>query len=154
MKPKVHVSNLTIIHSIIRFSSVLTLLCMLLASPLYAQTAASSEEARERIRAQIEESLERLQLTEEQRETVRPILDESFTQRLAVLEKHGIDLENQGANERPGFRTMRKLGKDMDKVRKDTEEQLQAVLTADQMKVWKEMEEERRARMREQFKNR
>lgn len=145
---------MTTVHSTIRFSSVLTLLLLLLAAPLYAQIAAPSEEARERMRAQIEESLERLHLTDAQRETVRPILEESFAQRLAVLEKHGIDLENQDANDRPGFRTMRKLGKDMDNVRKDTEKQLQAVLTADQMNLWKELEEERRARMREQFKNR
>ena len=144
---------MTTVHSTIRFSSVLTLLLLLLASPLYAQTAAPSEEARERIRAQIEESLERLQLTDEQRKTVRPIMEESFAQRLAVLEKHGIDPANLNADNRPGYRTMRKLGKDMDKVRKETEKQLQAVLTADQMEVWKEMEEERRARMREQFKN-
>ena len=145
---------MTTVHSTIRFSSVLTLLLLLLAAPLYAQIAAPSEEARERMRAQIEESLERLHLTDAQRETVRPILEESFAQRLAVLEKHGIDLENQDANDRPGFRTMRKLGKDMDNVRKDTEKQLQAVLTADQMNLWKELEEERCARMREQFKNR
>ena len=144
----------TIVHSTIRFSSVLTLLFLLLASPLYAQTAAPNEEARERIRTQIEASLERLQLTEEQRETVRPIVEEGFAQRLAVLEKYGIDLENQDAIERLGFRTKRKLGKDMNKVRKETEKQLQAVLTADQMNLWKEMEEERRARMREQSNNR
>ena len=144
---------MTTVHSTIRFSSVLTLLLLLLASPLYAQTAAPSKEARERIRAQVEASLDRLQLTDEQREAVRPIVEETFAQRLAVLEKHGIDPANLNADNRPGYRTMRKLGKDMDKVRKETEKQLQAVLTADQMEVWKEMEEERRARMREQFKN-
>ena len=153
MKSKIHVSNTTIAHSTIRFSSILTLLLLLLASPLYAQTAAPSEEAIERIRAQVQETQERLQLTEAQQEAIRPILEESFEQRLAVLEKHGIDLENRGANERPGFRTMRKLRKDMDKVRKETEKQLDNALTADQMKVWKELEEERRARMREQLEN-
>ena len=145
--------NTTIAHSTIRVSSILTLLLLLLASPLYAQTTAPSEEAIERIRAQVQETQERLQLTKAQKETIRPILEESFEQRLAVLEKHGIDLENRDANERPGFRTIRKLRKDMDKVRKETEQQLEEVLTADQMKVWKELEEERRAQMREQLKN-
>ena len=145
--------NTTIAHSTIRVSSILTLLLLLLASPLYAQTAAPGEEAIERIRAQVQETQERLQLTEAQQETIRPILEESFEQRLAVLEKHGIDLENRDANERPGFRTMRKLRKDMDKVRKETEKQLEDVLTADQMKEWKAIEEERRARMREQLEN-
>lgn len=146
--------NTTITHSTIRISSILMLLLVLLASPLYAQTAVPSEETIERIRAQVQETQERLQLTEAQQEAIRPILEESFEQRLAVLEKHGIDLENRDANERPGLLTLRKVRKDMDNVREETEKQLNDVLTADQMNVWKELEEERRARMREHLQNR
>ena len=146
--------NTTITHSTIRISSILMLLLVLLASPLYAQTAVPSEETIERIRAQVQETQERLQLTEAQQEAIRPILEESFEQRLAVLEKHGIDLENRDANERPGLLTLRKVRKDMDNVREETEKQLNDVLTADQMNVWKELEEGRRARMREHLQNR
>ena len=146
--------NTTIPYIALRASRILPLLLLLLASPLYAQTTAPSEEAIERIRAQVQETKERLHLTEAQEEAIRPILEESFEQRLAVLEEYGIDLENQGSNERPGFLTLRKLRKDMDKARKETEKQLEEVLTADQMNVWKELEEERRARMREHLQNR
>ena len=81
----------------IRFPSILTSLLFLLAFPLNAQTNEPSEptlkqrEATvERIRTQVKEAQERLQLNDEQREAVRPIIEANFEQRLAVLEKHEI----------------------------------------------------------------
>ena len=145
----------------IRFPSILTSLLFLLAFPLNAQTDEPSEptlkqrEATvERIRTQVKEAQERLQLNDEQREAVRPIIEANFEQRLAVLEKHGVDLENRDANKRPNLRKMLKLRKDLGKVGDKTEKELKKVLNDDQMKVWKELEKERREQMRERIRSR
>ena len=145
----------------IRFPSILTSLLFLLAFPLNAQTNEPSEptlkqrEATvERIRTQVKEAQERLQLNDEQREAVRPIIEANFEQRLAVLEKHGVDLENRDANKRPSLRKMLKLRKDLGKVGDKTEKELKKVLNDDQMKVWKELEKERREQMRERIRSR
>jgi hypothetical protein len=150
-----HQANMkpTISHIAILSSSVLTLVFSLLVSPLVAQTVPDSVEVRERFQAQIEESFERLELTGEQIESVRPIMDETFSQRLAVLEKHGVDMEDPEKIKSMGLRKKRKMSKDMEKVRTSAAKQLESVLTADQMDEWKKLEEERRARLREQMKN-
>ena len=136
----------------IRLLSSLSLLFLLLASPVLAQVAAPTTQASEQISAQVKQSLERLQLTEEQHDAVATIMEESFMKRLAVMEKYGISPENPEAIQELRMRTKRKVGKDMDKVHNETEKQLGEVLTEEQMKEWKEIEEERRAQMRKQFK--
>jgi len=145
----------------LRFSSILTSLLILLSFPLDAQTDEPSEQtlkqheaAVERIRTQVKGALERLQLNDEQREAVRPIIEANFEQRLAVLQKHGIDLKNRDANKRPNLRKMLRLRKDLGKVGDKTEKELKKILNDDQMKVWKELEKERREQMRERLRSR
>lgn len=140
----------------IRLSSLLALVLLLLAMPLYAQDTESEEKAMidkasERFRAQLQETEERLQLTDEQTETVRPILEEATRQRQAVLEKHGVDLEGTEKADRPGRRTLRRMRNDLQEVNKETQRELEDVLTSEQMKQWEALQEERRAEMREQL---
>lgn len=140
----------------IRLSSLLALVLLLLAMPLYAQDTESEEKAMidkasERFRAQLQETEERLQLTDEQPETVRPILEEATRQRQAVLEKHGVDLEGTEKADRPGRRTLRRMRNDLQEVNKETQRELEDVLTSEQMKQWEALQEERRAEMREQL---
>ncbi len=134
-----------------RFASLCAFFLVLMAAPLHAQTTASSDELSARVQSQVEDSLERLALTDDQREPVRLILEATFADRLAVMERHGVDPAQLQAGNRPGYRTMRRMSKDIDRVRKATERQLQEVLTEDQMDVWSTMEDERRARMRAQL---
>ena len=140
----------------IRLSSLLALVLLLLAMPLYAQDTESEEKAMidkasERFRAQLQETEERLQLTDEQPETVRPILEEATRQRQAVLEKHGVDLEGTEKADRPGRRTLRRMRNDLQEVNKETQRELEDVLTSEQMKQWEALQEDRRAEMREQL---
>ena len=140
----------------IRLSSLLALVLLLLAMPLYAQDTESEEKAMidkasERFRAQLQETEERLQLTDEQPETVRPILEEATRQRQAVLEKHGVDLEGTEKADRPGRRTLRRMRNDLQEVNKETQRELEDVLTSEQMKQWEALQEERSAEMREQL---
>jgi len=141
----------------IRLSHLLTLVLLLLTPPLYAQDTASDEEAKteeasERLRAQMAEIEERLQLTDEQKEEVRPILVETHNQRQAVLAKHGIDLDDMESSDRPGRRTLRKMRGDMKDVNENASKQLQEILSEDQMDVWDEMQEERRTEMRKRLR--
>ena len=153
--------NTVITPSALRFSSILTSLLILLSFPLDAQTDEPSEPtlkqreaAVERIRTQVKGALESLQLNDEQREAVRPIIEANFEQRLADLQKHGIDLKNREANKRPSLGKMLKLRKDLGKVGDKTEKELGKVLNDDQMKVWKELEKKRREQMRERLRSR
>ena len=141
-----------------RLSSLLALVFLLLATPLYAQDTvpddeAMTEEASERFRAQMAETEERLQLTDEQKETVRPILEEAYGQRQAVLKKHGVDLESTEKADRPGRRTLRRMRNDLQEVNKETQRELEEVLTSEQIKQWEALQEERRAEMRKKLSN-
>ncbi|MEM8560020.1 MAG: hypothetical protein AAGG50_19560, partial [Bacteroidota bacterium] len=107
-----------------------------------------SDEARERLRAQVDATLDRLDVTDAQRAAVAPILEASMLERLAVLQAYGIDPQNPSANGRPSIRTMRKMRGDIEDVQERTEEQLEEHLTDDQIDAWKDIEKERQAQMR------
>ncbi|MEM1093534.1 MAG: hypothetical protein AAGJ10_02940 [Bacteroidota bacterium] len=131
-----------------------TLACVLLlfAVPLHAQTAAPAEITPERIAQQVDADLDQLSLTEAQRETVRPIMTSAFAERLVVMEKHGVNPAQMQSGKRPGLRTLRRMKKDMDALNKATEEELEAVLTEEQMAQWRTIEKERQDRMRAQLR--
>ncbi|MEO0740588.1 MAG: hypothetical protein AAF089_03245 [Bacteroidota bacterium] len=132
---------------------LLAALSLLLAAPVFAQPAAPNAEARERISRQVDDTLFRLDLNEEQRYAVAPILEADMLERLAVLQEYGIDPQNPSANGRPSMRALRKMRGDIEDVRDRTESQLRDHLTDDQLDAWKEIEEERQAEMRARFRN-
>ena len=79
---------------------IVTCCCIL---PLVAQDQAdeADQAARlEQLQERLQEARERLALTDQQREQVRPILAAGFQAQLAVLAEHGIDLLAP-AEERP-----------------------------------------------------
>lgn len=124
-----------------------------------ASTALGQEEARteqlEELRQRLEEARTRLDLTDEQVEQVRPILRAGSEAILGVLQEHGIDLRDRsgGAN-RLGFRQLRRLQRDLNAVREQTLEELDAVLTDEQLEIYEEMQEENRQAMRERLRQR
>jgi len=136
---------------ILRLLRVLAFALLLLATPLYAQDTVADNETTERFGSIMDETEERLQLTDSQKETVRPILNDDQMQRQAILNEYGIDLENIDPDNRPGRRTLLKMRRDMNKVNKRTEKQLASVLTADQMAEWGALQEERREKMRDRL---
>lgn len=137
----------------LRHLFLLTLLSLLLAAPVFAQPTEPSDDAREHLRAQVDATLDRIDVTDEQRTAVAPILEASMLDRLAVMQEYGIDPQNPSANGRPGIRTMRKMRGDIEEIQERTESQLEAHLTEDQLDTWKEIEEERQAEMRARFRN-
>lgn len=114
-----------------------------------------SEEQIEQIRARMQETRERLNLTDEQIEEVAPILRAGFEAQMEVLEEHGIDIRNRsGERNRLRFRQLRRLRGDLDDVRERTVEELSAVLSEEQIEVYKEIQEERRQAMRARLRQR
>ena len=122
-------------------------------------TVSAQDVDREAIRARLQERLTeargRLHLTDDQIEQIKPILRAGVEAQMEVLQKHGIDLRNRtGANKRLGFRTLRRLGRDLDAVRTQTIEKLDTVLTDEQIKEYKKIQEERKQAMRKRLRQR
>lgn len=96
---------------------------------------------------------DRLNLTEEQSEKFEPIILYQWEKRMAVMKKHGISRESNLSKKKIGFRQLREIKKDMDKINKEIEKKLIKVLNKDQLVEYKKILEEKhiemRARLRE-----
>lgn len=120
-----------------------------------SESAPDPESISARIEARFENIKTRLALTDAQVEQVIPIVREGFERQRAILKEYGIDLDRSEvkARERLSLQEARALRKELQAVREDTGERLEAVLTEEQMKAFKEMQEaykeEVRARIRD-----
>jgi len=86
----------------------------------------------------------RLNLTDEQEAKIRPIIEEQIKKRNALIEKY----QGQGRQGRESLRSeMQALGK-------STEDQLQPILTKEQMGNYQKMQEEERQNMRKGYRGR
>ena len=74
---------------------------------------------------------DRLNLTEEQSEKFEPIILYQWEKRMAVMKKHGISRESNLSKKKIGFRQLREIKKDMDKINKEIEKKLIKVLSND-----------------------
>ena len=114
-----------------------------------------SDEQIAQIRERMQETRERLNLTDAQIEQVTPILRAGFEAQMEVLEKHGVDFRNPaGERSRLRLRQLRRLRGDLEEVRERTVEQLSDVLSEEQIEVYKEIQEERRQANSERIRER
>ena len=95
---------------------------------------------------------DRLNLTEEQSEEFEPIILYQWEKRMAVMKKHGISRESNLSKKKIGFRQLREIKKDMDKINKEIEKKLIKVLSNDQLVEYKKIQEENRIEMRARLK--
>ncbi|MGI9221744.1 MAG: hypothetical protein ACR2QS_11995 [Woeseiaceae bacterium] len=125
-----------------------------------AITVLPAAQAQEDRAAQFEERLAetkaRLNLSDEQIEQLTPILRSGFEAQMAVLEKNGIDLQNEDpeSREKLGFRDARKLRKEMKAVRAKTLDEVEKILSDEQFDEYKKIQDERQKEMREMIKER
>jgi len=91
---------------------------------------------------------DRLNLTEDQSEKFEPIILYQWEKRMAVMKKHGISRESNLSKKKIGFRQLREIKKDMDKINKEIEKKLIKVLNKDQLVEYKKIQEENRIEMR------
>lgn len=98
--------------------------------------------------ARMQATRERLALTGEQSEALRPILAGSFEQRVAVLKSYGF---SQGIKPKLSFRQKLALRDDMSDLREATNAEVSQILSADQMKEFRKMQDENRERLRSEM---
>ncbi|MEM6463136.1 MAG: LTXXQ motif family protein [Pseudomonadota bacterium] len=84
---------------------------------------------------------ERLQLTEEQRTAVQPIMFEYMQVTRAVMEKHGIDPQS---GKRPPLSALRAARGDLKKNREKLDSSMAAVLSPQQMQTFRQFQDEQR----------
>lgn len=95
---------------------------------------------------------DRLNLTKEQSEKFEPIILYQWEKRMAVMKKYGISRESNLSKKKIGFRQLREIKKDMDKINKEIEKKLIKVLNKDQLVEYKKIQEENRIEMRARLK--
>ncbi|MBX5496518.1 MAG: hypothetical protein IRZ15_14390 [Bryobacteraceae bacterium] len=108
------------------------------------QSEQAREERIEQAKQRMEEIRQRLNLTPEQQEQIRPILMEEF-ERLRALR------ERAGSGSR---RDRRQMARELRDIQSDTEKKLKPILTPEQMEEYRKIREEARSRFREQMRNR
>ena len=90
----------------------------------------------------------RLDLTREQAERARPILEDHFEAQIAVLDRHGVSRGIRDDGERPGLRTLRRLRKDLGKINDKTAQRLSALLSEAQLAAYEALQAEQRKKLR------
>lgn len=120
-----------------------TLLALGATTPVAASE--TSDERREEMALRLEEIKDRLNLTPEQEEKIRPLFQKRNEQLKALREKHG---ENLSRRERIAmFREARGI-------QNEFQEQLRPILTPEQMKEWEALRSEGRSAVRERRRSR
>ena len=98
----------------------------------------------------------RLNLTEEQVPQFKPIFVDNFEKRRNLMNKYGININNQKTTNNKGMgvmeiRQLRSLKKEIDKINKNAEKQLSNIFTKEQMNIYKLFQEEQRDEMKERL---
>ena len=98
----------------------------------------------------------RLNLTEEQVQQFKPIFVDNFEKRRNLMNKYGINIDNQKTTNNKGIgvmgiRQLRSLKKEIDKINKNAEKQLANILTKEQMNIYKLFQEEQRDEMKDRL---
>ena len=97
---------------------------------------------------QVEAMAERLQLNETQREAIRPMLLDFAEATQATMEKYAID---PASGTRPPLSVLFGVRNDMKKNQQQLDDQLATILTPDQMRIFRQLQDERRRQFREEL---
>lgn len=139
-----------------RFSLPIATALAFAAIGIASMTAAQERDRAGKLRQLLEEARARLKLTDDQIERVRPILRAGIRSQAQVLEKHGLDIGGRSGERgsRLGLRQLRQLGRDLDRVREQTVKDLGEVLSAAQIKEYKQIQKERKQALRKRLRQR
>lgn len=132
-----------------RLSMIIATAIATLASPL----ALADDDRAAMLEQRMEEAKARLELSDEQVDQVAPVLERSAAAQQDILSRYGVDLDSSGAPASGlGFRQLRAMRSELDSVRAGTLEDLQSILTAEQLGEYKRIQEERQAAMRDRIR--
>ncbi|NWH09407.1 MAG: hypothetical protein HXY22_12325 [Alphaproteobacteria bacterium] len=121
-----------------------------LAAGFAAQAQTMTPEMQARVQAAMEETYARLNLSPEQKTAITPILQDAMQKRLAMLEEFRAGREPGQKPSRSEMMAMRDKSQAM---RAGTRAALAPHLTPEQLAEWDQIQEERRAKMREAIMN-
>lgn len=120
-------------------------------------TAAEREFSDEQIakfEQRMRDTRERLELSDEQVEAIKPVLRESAEKRGAILQSYGFSIEGgRESGERLGFRKARAMRSEMEGVRDETEQAMEEILDDEQMDEYLEIAEERQEEIRDRIRD-
>lgn len=122
------------------------------AISLFALVAIAEQDRATQFEQRLVETQSRLNLTDKQREQIRPTLEQSVASSRKVLQKYGVDPENPGKSKRLGFKDARNMNRELEAVRQDTLKKLGAVLTDEQVAEYQQIQQERKAAMRQRMR--
>lgn len=123
-----------------QFFLVLSALLLMLGLPGMAQQA-TGQDKREQLQQRLDEIKERLALTPEQVDQIRPVLVDELQQMKAVRDQYG---------DSPNRRTRLKMAREVRGIQSATDDKLKTFLSKMQMDELKKIREE----MREEFRQR
>lgn len=127
---------------------IATLMTVLVVSP------ASGDESRAgEAHQRFEQSMARLNLTDEQTEALAPVLEASRSAQQKILSSYGIDIDDASASAPGlGIRQARAMKRELDVVREETLNAVADILTDGQLEEFKRIQAERQAEMRERIR--
>jgi hypothetical protein len=128
-------------------SMMLAAAVVLAALPAAAgeEKATKPQVSKEDIQKQVTEIKARLNLSEEQEQQIKPLVQEEMQKLKAIKAKYGDDTTR---------RNKRKMFREAKSVQEDFEGKLSKVLNKDQMKIWKDMQKERREKVKAEMERR
>jgi len=140
------------IVSLMRVFAIVALSATLFTAPVFAQDMRQpSEDQRAQFEARLQETRDRLGLTPEQEEAVRPILVSSLEESARILQSYGFD-----GDSRPdlSLRERRKLRVELRGLREQTDRALSTVLTSQQLAEYDRIRDERQDELRARYRSR
>lgn len=133
----------------------LTILFSLMASLTTSLAQQVDSDQIAEFEARIEQTKQRLNLSDEQVANIEPVLISRAEASMLVLENNGIDLTvPREQRERPGFQQMQTIAKELQAVREETAEEMAEILSEEQMQEYRKIQKENRAEMRERIRAR
>lgn len=120
---------------------------------MYAASAASGQEPQMTdAESRLEQAMARMELSDEQKEALVPVLKSSMSSQQQILASYGIDIER---GERPaqglGMRNAMAMKRELDAVRADTLKAVSGILNAEQFEEFERIQAKRQAAMRERI---
>jgi hypothetical protein len=119
---------------------------------LTSSVGLAADDRSAQVEQRMAEARARLNLSDEQVDQMTPVLEQSAAEQRAIMESYGVDMDNPGAQvQKLGFRQARSMRGEMNAVRADTRQELEGILTDEQLDEFARMQEERQAEMRERI---
>lgn len=132
-----------------RILTTAALFCLVMSSPLcHANDTRAAQ-----LEQYLLEAKDRLQLTDDQVESVVPVLGESIDKQRDLLAQYGVDPDSSGnTSRRIGLRDGRAMKKELDEARSATLESVRDLLTTEQLEEFIHMQNERRDAIRSRIR--